>query len=123
MQCVHVPIPLKKIPGDFIEGREALVRLVRIKARFMRQREKRFAQYHKTSLFIKQGGVCLVSLNWPPRRGVLYPWNVLIEEPARLFAQVPSNVRLGFCFDGQNTECFLSYGAKYSISYYCYSLG
>ena len=40
MQCVHVPISPKKIPGDFIQGREALVRLVRIKARFMRQCER-----------------------------------------------------------------------------------
>ena len=51
------PTPFQKIRDGFIQNREALVRLSGIKARFMRQREKRFAQYHKTSLFIKQGGV------------------------------------------------------------------
>jgi len=39
LQSVHHPLPPQKIHDDFIKGREALIRLVRIKARFMRQRE------------------------------------------------------------------------------------
>ena len=42
-QSVHNQLPSRKIRDDFIRGCEALRRLVRIKARFMRQREKRFA--------------------------------------------------------------------------------
>jgi len=38
-QSVHNPLPSKYIRDDFIQVREALIRLVRIKARFMRQRE------------------------------------------------------------------------------------
>ena len=53
------PIPFQINPfDDFIQGREALVRLVRIKARFMRQRELRFARYHKLPRFIKMPGLC-----------------------------------------------------------------
>lgn len=51
------PNPLMKLRNLF-QSREALLRLVRIKARFMRQREKRFAHYHSPSWFINQLFLC-----------------------------------------------------------------
>ncbi len=56
--CISSPLFLLNLNG-FILGREALIRLVRIKARFMRQCEQRFARYHKTHHFMKQSGLCL----------------------------------------------------------------
>lgn len=47
-QSVHNQLPSRKFRDKFIRGCEALFRFVRIKARFMRQREKYFIQHRKT---------------------------------------------------------------------------
>jgi hypothetical protein len=52
----HLPPPDFILHG-FIYYREALIRLVRIKARFMRQCEQRFARYHNVAEFIKRGAL------------------------------------------------------------------
>jgi len=58
LKCLHQQPHSQMYPWRFYSRPRSVGSTVRIKARFLRQCEQRFARYHKIPLFIKMRGWC-----------------------------------------------------------------